>query len=206
MRERAAAGSGRRSAALCTTHSATTSTRILADRPSYGINDGAARARNRLQSSTMGARNGGLVGNGRGGAGGGRGGGAAAGLHLSSCCRPRCCCPLRVRDSTDSLHVYSRFGPSPLECRETVRWSAVKQSVGAPRHEVGALCHDSAWKIKRCSQMFSSPEGLCRMSYQVFCVNAFYELLNTSSKLLASGEMPCFRNQIGIVSDRNRLQ
>ena len=32
-----------------------------------------------------------------------RGGGAAAGLHLSSCGRPRCCCPLRVRDSTDSL-------------------------------------------------------------------------------------------------------
>ena len=33
----------------------------------------------------------------------GRGGGAAAGLHLSSCCLPRCCCPLRVRDRTDSL-------------------------------------------------------------------------------------------------------
>ena len=64
-------------------------------------------------------------------------------LHLSSCCRPRCCCPLRVRDSTDSLHVYSRFRRSPLECRETVRWSSSPRSGGI-------VCHDSAWKIKRC--------------------------------------------------------
>eukprot|EP00964_Phaeocystis_antarctica_P039535 scaffold22621_cov50-Phaeocystis_antarctica.AAC.2 len=29
-----------------------------------------------------------------------RGGGAAAGLHLSRCSRPRCCCPLRREDGT----------------------------------------------------------------------------------------------------------
>ena len=44
----------------------------------------------------------------------GRGGGAAAGLHLSSCCLPRCCCPLRVRDRTDSLTCTLVSGKRPL--------------------------------------------------------------------------------------------
>ena len=43
-------------------------------------------------------RTGGSGGGGAGGGGGSGGGGAAAGLHLSRCSRPRCCCPLRRED------------------------------------------------------------------------------------------------------------
>eukprot|EP00964_Phaeocystis_antarctica_P025919 scaffold14584_cov72-Phaeocystis_antarctica.AAC.1 len=40
--------------------------------------------------------------------GGSRGGEAAAGLHLSRCSRPRCCCPLRREDETAFVAATSR--------------------------------------------------------------------------------------------------